>query len=194
MDKIHVLNKQTISLSEMIVKNQIMDSNLQGVRSELNELRQKTRNGINTSSKNFNENYLKKTSQIQEKYDLFDKIYSEKLNTMQNMYSPENMKQDYATIFNRNQKELTDIKTESKLHFQELSNKYKAELNTLQHEIDSLKTELSNKKNSINTVFEEYEKVKNDVKERVNSMTGFVTDFFIKMSAAANGLAITIDD
>ena len=194
MDKIQVLDKQTISLSEMIVKNQIMDSNLQGVRSELNELRQKTRNGINTSSKTFNENYLKKTSEIKEKYDLFDSIYSNKLNIMQNMYSPENMKQDYNTIFNRNQKELTDIKTESKLHFQELSNKYKAEFNTLQGEIDSLKTELSNKKNSINTVFEEYEKVKNDVKARVNSMTGFVTDFFTKMSAAANGLAITLDD
>ena len=52
MDKIQVLNKQTISVSEMIVKNQIMDSNLQNVRSELNELRQKTRSAINSSSKN----------------------------------------------------------------------------------------------------------------------------------------------
>ena len=57
-----------------------------------------------------------------------------------------------------------------------------------------MKTELSNKKSSIDKVFKEYEKVKNDIKERVNSITGFVGDFFTKMSAAANGLAITIDD
>ena len=194
MNKIQVLNQQTISLSEMIVKNQIMDSNLQGIRSELNDLRQKTRSAISSSSKKFNDTYLKKTSEIQEKYDLFEKMYSEKITTMQNMYSQENMTRDYATIFNKNQKELTDIKTNYEKYFKGQTDNYKEELNSLQGQIDSLKTELSNKKSSINKIFKEYEKVKNDIKERVNSMTGFVGDFFTKMSAAANGLAITLDD
>ena len=192
--KIEDLNKNTISVNELLVKNQILNTNLENIRKELNELRQKTRTGINTSEKNFSQNYINKMEEIQNKSELFDKIYSEKLNTMQNMFSEETLKRNYSALFNKGFKNIADIKISYDNHFKKQVDDYKLQMNSLQEQIDLLKDELSNKKSHIDKVFKEYEKIKDDIKKRVNSMTGFVGDFFSKMSAAANGLAITIDD
>lgn len=192
--KIEDLNKNTILVNELLVKNQILNTNLENIRKELNELRQKTRTGINTSEKNFSQNYINKMEEIQNKSELFDKIYSEKLNTMQKMFSQDNIKRHYSVIFNRVFKNITDVKISYENHFKTQIDDYKLQMNSLQEQIESLKNELSTKKSHMDIVFKEYEKIKDDIKKRVNSMTGFVGDFFCKMSAAANGLAITLDD
>lgn len=194
IDKINNLNEQINKLNVILTKNKESYLELESIRNELNTLRQKTRSGINTSSKLFNDNYLKKQEDLENKSESLNKLYSEKLNMMENMFSKGTLKRDYSAIFNRAFKNISDIKIGFDTHFKKQVDNYKLQINSLHEQIDLLKNELSNKKSHIDIVFKEYEKIKDDIKKRVNSMTGFVGDFFCKMSAAANGLAITIDD
>jgi hypothetical protein len=209
--KIQDLEEQSTSITEILVKNQILDTSLHNIRDDLKDIRNKTRNSINTSHKTFSAYCANQkqaieasaaateaiaaaaTANISDKQSHLDKIYAEKLFVIGEIFSRKKMIGDYNQMYTKNQNELNEIKMNLEKQTTELMAKYKTDLNILHNEVNCLKSQLAEKKISINSIFKEYENVKEDVKKRINSMTGFVGDFFTKISAAANGCAITID-